>query len=68
MIQNIIIICVGALRYKFDYKNIQSYDFNFGNEFGEDLVRIDFRDGSHVTFQKENIICIEVNKGEGVSE
>ena len=67
MTQAIIITCVGGLRYKFDYKSIRSYDFNFGSEFGEDLVRIDSINGSHITFQKENIICIEVSQGEGVS-
>ena len=58
MIKEINIICVGDLRYRFDYETILHYDLDYNYE----VVRIDFKDGSFVEFQKCNVICIEVNK------
>lgn len=56
MPKNIIIICVGDLRYRFS-GNIQSWDF----DYREDVLRIDFTDGSFIEFYKSNIICVEFN-------
>ena len=56
MPKEINIICVGDLRYRFA-RNIQRWDF----DYSEDVLRIDFTDGSFVEFYKSNIICVEFN-------
>ena len=58
MITEINVICVGDLRYRFFYDIIQYYDFDYNDK----VMRIDFKDGSFIEFQKSNIICVEVNK------
>jgi hypothetical protein len=58
MIKEINVICVGDLRYRFDYETIQHYDFDYTDR----IMRIDFKDGSFIEFQIINIICVEVNK------
>ena len=52
------IICVGDLRYRFDGKLIKSWDF----EYKDNLLRIDFTDGSFVEFNRNHIVCVEFNK------
>ncbi len=50
------IICVGDIRYRFDYTIIRSWDF----DFSDSIFRIDFTDGSFIEFYKQNVICVEV--------
>lgn len=52
------IICVGDLRYRFTQEIIKSWDF----DYSDDVLRIDFTDGSFVEFYKNNIVCVEFNK------
>lgn len=52
------IICVGDLRYRFNIDTIQVWDFDYSDE----ILRIDFKDGSFVEFYKRNIIAVEMNK------
>ena len=52
------IVCVGDIRYRFSGDIIQSWDFNYNQE----ILRIDFRDGSFIEFYRRNIICVEFNK------
>ena len=49
------IVCVGGLRYRFIADIIQHWDFNYS----DNILRIDFKDGSFVEFYKQNIICVE---------
>jgi len=49
------IVCVGDLRYRFIADIIQHWDFNYS----DNILRIDFKDGSFVEFYKQNIICVE---------
>ena len=60
MLKDINIICLGDLRYRFAGDIIQHWDF----DYNEDILRIDFKDGSFVEFYKSNIICVEFNKQE----
>ena len=64
MITEINVICVGDLRYRFSYDTIQHYEFDYNDR----VMRIDFKDGSFIEFQKANVICVEVNKAKGVSK
>jgi hypothetical protein len=58
MIDEINIICVGDIRYKFDGKTIYSWNF----DYSDNVLRIDFKDSSFIEFYKQNLICVEVNK------
>ena len=58
MIKEINVIWTGNERYRFAYDIIQHYDLNYNAE----VIRIDFKDGSFIEFQKRNVICVEVNK------
>ena len=51
------IICVGDLRYRFNADIIQYWDF----DYNDNILRIDFKDGSFIEFYKRNIICVEYN-------
>ena len=53
------VICIGDLRYRFDGKLIASWDF----EYKDDILRIDFKDGSFVEFNRKHIVVVEFNKG-----
>lgn len=64
MIEEINFICIGGLRYRFSFEIIQHYDFDYNDK----VMRIDFQDGSFIEFQKRNVVCVEVNTSEGVSE
>ena len=52
------VICIGDLRYRFAGDIIKRWDF----DYSEDILRIDFTDGSFVEFYKRNIICVEFNR------
>lgn len=52
------IICVGNLKYRFDGEIISNWDFEFKN----DILRIDFTDGSFIEFNRNHIVCVEFNK------
>lgn len=52
------VICVGDLRYRFDGEEILCWDF----EFKDDILRIDFKDGSFVEFNRKHVIVVEFNK------
>lgn len=58
MINEINIICIGNLKYRFGFDIIESYGFSSDNE----VLNITFKDGAFVEFQRRNIIAIEVNK------
>ena len=60
-VKEINIVCVGDLRYRFDEKIIQNWDFDYNGH----ILRIDFKDGSFVEYYKQNIICVEVNTQKG---
>lgn len=55
------IICVGDLRYRFGTDIIQYWDF----DYNDNVLRIDFKDGSFIEFYKRNVICVEYNTAEG---
>ena len=56
--EEINIICVGDIRYRFKGEIIQHWDFDYSDK----ILRIDFKDGSFIEYYKQNIICVEVNK------
>lgn len=58
MINEINIVCRDDRKFRFDFYDILTYDLDFRG----DIIRIDFRDGAFVEFQKNNVICVEVNK------
>lgn len=60
--EEINIICVGDLRYRFNMKIINHFDE------GENEFRIFFNDGSILEYYKKNIICIEYVKGGVINE
>lgn len=47
------IICVGDLRYRFKYNDIEYF------ENINDMFRIYFKDGSILEYNKNNMICVE---------
>lgn len=55
------IICVGDLRYRFNTDIIQYWDL----DYNDNILRIDFKDGSFIEFYKQNLICVEFNTAEG---
>lgn len=57
MIYEINVICLGDLRYRFDIRIIDKWNF----DYNDDILRIDFKDHSFIEFYKHNIICVEVN-------
>lgn len=58
MINEINIVCVGNLKYRFGFDIIKDYGFTSDNE----VFYITFKDGAFAEFQRRNIIVIEVNK------
>ena len=56
MIKEINIISVGDIRHRYNADIIQTWNFDFTDE----ILRIDFTDGSFVEYFKRNVICIEV--------
>lgn len=57
MVKEINIICIGDLRYRFGVDIIKCWDF----DYKDNILRIDFEDGSFVEFYKHNVICVEFN-------
>lgn len=55
--EEINIICIGDLKYRFKGELIQSWDF----EYKDDILRIDFKDGSFIEFNRKHIILVEFN-------
>lgn len=64
MFEDINIICIGDLRYRFAREIIKCWDFDFSKE----ILRIDFKDNSFIEFFKKNIVCVEFNTKEAVSK
>ena len=58
MIKEINVICTGSEKYRFASDIIEHYDLDYNAE----VIRIDFKDGSFIKFQKRNVICVGVNK------
>ena len=58
MIKEINVICTGSKKYRFASDIIEHYNLDYNAE----VIRIDFKDGSFIEFQKRNVICVEVNK------
>lgn len=52
------IVCVGNIRHRYSGDIIQHWDF----DYNDNILRIDFTDGSFIEYYKKNIICVEVNK------
>lgn len=50
------IICVGNLRYRFNGDIIHHWG-DVG--YNDDILQIEFKDGSTIDFYKHNIICVE---------
>ena len=62
IIEELNIICMNGKRYRFPTDEIKYWDF----EFKSDVVRIDFKDGSFIEFNKRHIVCLEANTKEGM--
>ena len=56
MIKEINIISVGDIRHRYNGNLIQTWNFDYNDE----ILRIDFKDGSFVEYYKRNVICVEV--------
>lgn len=55
--EEINVICIGDLRYRFKGELIQRWDF----EYTDNILRIDFKDGSFVEFNRQHVIAVEFN-------
>ena len=58
MPEEINIICVSDIRYRFNGNIIQHWDF----DYSDSVLRIDFTDGSFIEYYKQNIVCVEFCK------
>lgn len=57
MIESIKISTIDGNTYRFKYKDILHYDF----EYKADILRIDFKDCSFIEFTRSNIVFVEVD-------
>ena len=58
MPEEINIISIGDIRHRYKGEIIQRWDF----DYSDNILRIDFKDGSYVEYYKQNIICVEFVK------